>query len=327
MFPPNETTQTTGALEGLTRVLERQSAPTGKRQRIIAEKNTDTLPSLTSESPNAKAAWRQVAQLRKENMHLRAALESKRMEMQKILNESTQSQSELDHEIALVHQGHQQDLAYYQTQLQELMDERNQLSEKQQALEERYQALQQSFQETVQEEAHKLMQEAAEAAIRSSEYASPLIQDVIKTVEWRVRQEEDKHLIEALYLKREVRRMTEFLEQEHQQLQQEQQQFLSFQLKIREQANTRQQLHEQRLSTHQKVVSLVTSLSLLTLFIILEFICLALFHAPAVGSVTLSILLPIVVCILLRMALETPLNSLKAIYQSAPHKRRVKAQT
>ena len=117
------------------------------------------------------------------------------------------------------------------------------------------------------------------------------------------------------------------MEQERQQLQQEQQQLLSFQLNVREQANTRQKHLEERLYAHQKVVSVVTSLSLLILFIILEFICLALFHAPAVGSVTLSILLPIVVCILLRMALETPLNSLKAIYQSAPHKRRVKAQT
>jgi hypothetical protein len=326
MFAPNEITQTTGALERLPRVLERQSAPTGKRQRIIAEKNTDTLLPLTSEAPNAKLAWRQVAQLRKEIMHLRATVENQRAEMQKILSESTQLQAESDHEIALVHQGHQQDLAYYQTQLQELMDERNQLSEKQQALEERYQTLQQSFQDTVQEEAHKLMQEAAEAAIRSPEHTSPLIQDVVKTVEWHVRQEEDKHLIEALYLKREVQRMTEVLEQERQQLQQEQQQFLSFQLNVREQANVRQKLHEERLSTHQKAISLVTSFSLLALFIILEFVCLALFHAPATGSVALSILLPIIVCILLRMALATPLSLLKTMYQSAPHKRRLKTQ-
>jgi hypothetical protein len=326
MFAPNETTQTTGALEGLTGDLERQSAPIGKRQRTIAEKNTDTLAPLTHEVPSAKVAWRQVVQLRKENMHLRATLESQRTEMQKVLSDSTQLQSEFDHEIALVHQGHQQDLAYYQTQLQELMDERNQLSEKQQALEERYQALQQSFQDTVQEAAHKLMQEAAEAAIHSPEHASPLIQDVVKTVELHVRQEEDKHLAEALYLKREVQRMTEFLEQERQQLRQEQQQFLSFQLSVREQTDLRQKLYKERLSTHQKVFSLVTSFSLLALFVILEFICLALFRVPVVGSVTLSILLPIIVCILLRMVLVHPLSFLKSMHLGAPHKRRVKAQ-
>ena len=326
MFAPNETTQTTGVLEQLPRVLERQSTLTAKRQRIIAEKNTDTLPPLTPEAPSAKVAWRQVVQLRKENTHLRVALENQRTEMQKVLSASTQLQSEFDHETALVHQGHQQDLAYYQKQLQALMDERNQLSEKQQALEERYQALQQSFQDTVQAEAHKLMQEAAEAAILSPEHASPLVQDVVKTVELHVRQEEDKHLAEALYLKREVQRMADFLQQERQKLRQEQQQFLSFQLSVREQTDLRQKLHEKRLSTHQQAISLATSFSLLVVFIILEFICLALFHVPAIGSVTLSILIPVIVCILLRTVLAHPLSFLKTMHLGAPHKRRAKAQ-
>jgi hypothetical protein len=326
MFASNEITQTTGALERLPRVLERHSAHTGKRQRITQEKNTGVLPSLTLESPNAKAAWRQVAQLRKENMYLRAALEGQRAEMQKVLSEYTQVRSELDQEIAIVHQGHQQDLTYYQTQLQELMDERNQLSETQQALEDRYLTLQKSFQDTVQEEAHKLMQEAAETALRSPESASPLVQDVVQAVESHLRQEEDKHLIEALCLKREVKRMADIIEQERQHLQQEQEQFIEFQLSIREQANTRQKLHEERLHTHQRVISLVTSFALLALFIVLEFVCLALFHTPVLGSVALSIMLPIVACILLRIILATPLHLLKTMYTSAPHKRRVKAQ-
>ena len=100
MFAPNEITQTTGALQRLPRVLERQSAHTGKRQRIIEDKNTDTLPPLTFDSPNAKVAWRQVAQLRKENRHLRAALDGQRAEMQKVLSEYTQLRSEFDQEIA-----------------------------------------------------------------------------------------------------------------------------------------------------------------------------------------------------------------------------------
>jgi hypothetical protein len=268
---------------------------------------------------------RQVAQLRRENKQLHAALEEKRAEMQKVLSEYAQLRSEFDHEITTVHQGHQQDLAYHQTQLQELMDERNQLSETLHALEEHHQTLQKSFQDTIQEEAHKLMQEATEAAIRSPENASPLLQDVVKTVELHVRQEEEKHLIEALCLKREVKRMATILEQERQQLQQEQQKLLSFQLSIREQAKVRQKLHEERLHTQQKVISLVTSFALLALFIVLEFTCLALFHTPVVGSVTLSIVIPIVVCVLLRFVLATPLHLLKTIYTSAPHRRRAKA--
>jgi hypothetical protein len=334
MFAPNEITQTTEALERLPSGLERQSTRSGKRQRTPKEKNTDILPSLTTdtlpvltlESPKAKATGRQMAQLRKENRYLRAALEEQQTELQKAQREYTQLRSEFDHEIAIVHQGHQQDLAYYQTQLQELMDERNQLSEKQQALEDHYQELQKSLQDTVHQEACKLMQEATEAAIRSPETASPLIQDVVKTVELHVRQEEEKHLIETLYLKREVQRMAEFLEQERQKLQKEQQQLLSFQLSVREQAKTRQKLLEERLHARQRVFSSLTSLALLAFFIILEFVCLALFQTPFDGSVALSILIPIVACILLRMVLATPLDLLKTMYTSAPHRRRVKAQ-
>src|SRR5256885_9940834 len=100
MFASNEITQTTGALEGLPRVLESPSAHTGKRPSITEEKNTDALPLLTSESPNARAIWRQLAQLRKENKNLRAALEEQRGKTQKILNEYTQLRSEFNHEIA-----------------------------------------------------------------------------------------------------------------------------------------------------------------------------------------------------------------------------------
>jgi len=335
MFAPNEIAQTTGALEGLPSSLELQSTHSGKRQRIRAEKNTDTLPQLTTdtqplltlESPKAKATSRQMAQLRKENKNLHAALEEQRTEMQKVMREYRQLRAEFDHEIAVIHEGHQQDLAYYQTQLQELMDERNQLSEKQKALEDRYQALQASFQDTVQEEAHKLMQEATEAAIQSPETVPTLVQDIVKTVESHVRQEEEKHLIEALYLKREVKRMVDVLEQERQQLQKEQQKLISLQFSAREQANVRQKLLEERLHTRQRVFSLLTSFALLAFFIVLEFICLAVFQTPFAGSVALSILLPIVACILLRIVLETPLDHLKLIYTSAPHRRRAKAQT
>jgi lipopolysaccharide export LptBFGC system permease protein LptF len=266
---------------------------------------------------------RQVTQLRKDNKYLRAALEGQRAERQKILSEYTQLRAEF----AAVQQGYQQDLAHYQTQLQELTDERNQLRETQQALEDRSQELQKAFQDTVQEEAQKLMQEAAEAAIRSPENASPLVQDAVRTVELHVRKEEDKHLFEALYLKREVQRMAEFLEQERQQLQKEQQQLISFQFSVREQANARRKLLEERLYARQRVFSIVMSFALLALFIVLEFVCLALFRPPEVGSVALSILIPIVVCILLRIVLATPLSLLKVMYTSAPHRRRVKAQT
>jgi len=343
MLVSNEITQTTGALERLPSDLERQSALSGTHQRIAEEKSTDALPLLTTtdtlppltrtdilplstlESPKAKLVWRQMAQLRKENKNLRATLEKQQVEKQKILREYAQLRSKLDQEIATVHDGHQQDLTYYQTQMQVLMDERNQLSEKLQASADRYQALEQSFQGKVEEEAHKLMQEATEAAIRSPETTPLLVQDVVKTVELHVRQEEEKHLIETLYLKREVQRIAEALEQERQQLHKEQQQLISLQLSAREQAKTRQKLLEERLRTRQRVFSVLTSFALLGLFIVLEFVCLAIFRTPFVGVVALSIVLPVVICIVLRLVLETPLEFIKTIYASAPHRRRVSA--
>jgi Fe2+ transport system protein B len=311
MFASNETAQTTEALERLPSVLENESVPYGKRPRISKDKNTDILPSLTSEPPNAKVAWQQVAKLRKENMHLRALVEGQRTEMKRVLSEHQQLQTELEESVE-ANQSREQELANYQAQLQEL--------------EERYQTLETSFQDTVEGEAHKLMQEAAETALQSPDDASPLVQDVVKTVKLHLKKEEDKHLIEALCLKREVQRMADFLEQEHKQLQQEREQLISFQASVREQESLRQKLHKERLSTHQKVISLLTSLALLALFIVLEFVFLALFHTPFAGPVAWSIIIPIVVCLLLRIALATPINTLKLIYKSAPHKRPVNVQ-
>lgn len=154
MFAPDD--ETSRALEQLPRALEHRSTSNGKRQRITTEKNTDILPPLTQESPKAKVAWRQMAQLRKENRYLRASLEEQRAEMIKVQREYAQLRSELDHAIAIVHEGHQQDLTYNQTQLQELMDERNQLSETIQVVTERYQALLKLFQDRIQEEIEHL---------------------------------------------------------------------------------------------------------------------------------------------------------------------------
>lgn len=327
MFAPDEITQTTEELEVLPRILPRRSAHsahTGRHQRINTEKQTDALPPLTLETPNAKVAWRQVTQLRKENRHLHATLEGQRAELQKVVSEYEQLQAGYNNEIAIIHQGHQQDILYYQTQLQELMYDRNQIAQNLQNLEEHYQQLQDLFGSTVQAEANRLVEEGIELALQSPESVSLQVQTAVKTIAAHLRKEEDKHLIEALYLKREVQRMADLLQQERQQLQQEQQQLLQFQVSLREQADARKKILEERHKIRGRVVSIFTSFALLASFIILEFVCLALFHVQVVGSIALSIILPIVACILLQIILATPLPMLKTIYTGAPHKRRVK---
>src|SRR5690348_13225759 len=104
MFTPEEITHTTESLEQLPRTYDPRSAHAERRQQILQqkqrEKQTDALPSLTSDtngalssspatsppssssSPIANATWRQVVQLREENRCLRAELETLRVQMQ-----------------------------------------------------------------------------------------------------------------------------------------------------------------------------------------------------------------------------------------------------
>jgi hypothetical protein len=325
MFAPDDITQITGALETLPNTLDYRSTLTGKRQHLLREKQTDALPSFTPEIPHARVARRQVIQLREENRHLQAALDGQRAEWQKVVDENTHLRAELDREMVALNQSHQQELAYYQAQLQGLMQERDQLSVAQREWKERYQQMQQSFHALVEQEAHKLVQHTVAQALEAPDEVSPLMVDAVKTIEYRVRQEEDRHMRDTLYLKREVQRMAEILEQERRQVQQEHERLLSFQLSLREQAAVRQKLFEQRLSTHGKLINVLSSFSLLIVFVILEFVCLALFRTPVVAQVILSIVLPIAACILLRVLLSPALSLLKTIYTSAPHKRRVRA--
>ncbi len=69
----------------------------------------------------------------------------------------------------------------------------------------------------------------------------------MKTLELQVRQEEDKHLVEALYLKREVQRMAAILDQERQQIEEERHNLLVMQNTAREQAELRQKTLQARL--------------------------------------------------------------------------------
>ncbi len=305
-------------LEQLPRTLDRRSALSERRQSILQQKQTDDLPALTLDTPHTKMAWRQVVALREENRRLRFALEDQQSELQQLLNDYTLLKNGLDQEIAIIHNGYQQEIEHYQSHLQTLMSERNRLHDAYSMVELRYQNLYHSFQDAVEEEAQKMMTEATQTVMLAPDKAPALLQDVVKTLEIQVRQAEDKHLVEALYLKHEVQRTLTQLEQERQQVDAERQRLVVLQNSAREQAILRHKTLHERLHTRWRVASVSTSLGLLGALVVLQFASLFLFQVHLTTSVSLAMLFPIVVCTVLALALANPLKWVKQIYDNVP---------
>src|SRR5579883_2339776 len=333
MLPSEDLNQTTDALETITqttealqslprttqsrvlsRVTDRRSALNGRRQHLL-ERDTDALPQITMEPPGARVAWRQVIHLREENRHLRFALEQQQLEMQRIFNEYSALQASYDKEIE-----------QYQNHLREMMEERNKAQETYLQMEQRYQILYHTFQDAVEEEARKMVVEATQTVELSPESVPTFLQDAVKTLEIRAREVEDKHLLEALYLKGEVQRMAEQLTAERKLLDEERQKLFTMQHTAREQAELHQKMLQSRLYTRWKFKSATTSVGLLVTLIVLQFLTLSLFHIPFVTAVALAIFAPVVLCSLLAFVLARPLSTVKDIYESAPRKKKVKKQ-
>jgi chromosome segregation ATPase len=314
----------TGALERLPRILDRKSLVSERRQSILQQKQLDTLSPLTTDTPNAKVAWRQVAQLREENRRLRFELEEVQTELQRLVADYKALQSEFESEASIIHNGHQQEIEHHQSHLREVAEERHRLQEALQQLEQRYQDLYHSFQDAVEEEAHKMVTEATKTLTLSSEDRPALLQEVVESVELRVRRTEDKHLVEALYLKRELQNALEQIQHKYYDFDQELKKLLAMQQTAREQAKLRQKMLHSRLYARWTVKSVFTTLSVLFLLIALQFLCLKLFHVQVASNLSLSLVTPIVVCVVLAVVLATPINMIKHIYTGAPHKKRVK---
>jgi hypothetical protein len=325
MLSPDDTTHThqvTESLERLPRLADRSSSTSERRQSMFEQKNTDMLPSVTVETPHAKIAWRQVIQLREENRHLRFELEEQRTEMQQLLAAYNALQAQFDQEATGIHSGYQQEREQYQGHLQALMDERNRLQESYTNLERRYMDLYHTFQDAVEEEAHKMITEAAQTIELSPSSAPLLFQDVMKTLELHVRQEEDKHLVEALYLKREVQRMAALLEQEHQQIEEERHNLLVMQNTAREQAELRQRTLQARLRSRWKLRSITVTIGMIVLLVTLQFLFLNLAHIKVAAEISFILLLPIILCSLLAYVLAGPFSRARDVYYSAPHKKK-----
>jgi hypothetical protein len=303
---PDEIAQTTEALEELPRMLGHRNIFRGHYEHMLQEMQTDVLPSLTPDT-FAGVTWWQARQFREENEYLHPLLEQQRSAIQLLTTEYNDLKGEFNREIASIHYSHQQELAYYQQHLQEVVAEHNHLHDAYEELEDRYQELFHNFQECVEEEAQKKIMEATQTVLQSPEKAPTLFPDLVKTIEQHYRQKEDKSLAEALYLKRGVLHIAQLLEQERKQLKAEYHQLLAQEDTIQEQTK----LYQKSLQARWKWVSVVTSLGLVASLVIFQFVFLSLLQVHLTAAVSLSIMAPVLLCLLLALVLATHVSSLR----------------
>src|SRR5438067_5384356 len=182
MLPSDDTTHSAAFSERAPRPHNHRNSLSERRQHILHQKHTDTLPTVSNEAANGRIAWRQLIQLREENKRLRWEL------------------AELDKEIEAIHSSHQQEIEQYENHLQNMMEERDRLKESHYQLERRYQELYHDFHNTVEEEAQKMVQEAARTIVLSHESRPTMMNEAMRTVELHFRQVEDERTAEALCL-------------------------------------------------------------------------------------------------------------------------------
>lgn len=310
-----QSTEELGALANRRNLLD------GRRRHNLSPTRTDMLLAV---SPGIINLRRQARLLREENKRLRSELSAKQNELQLVITDYDALAARFDQEVSVTHTGHQQDVEHYQTHLQDLMEERNRLQETYTQLEQNYQELYHTFQDMVEEEINKRLTEATYALQTSPETIPPILQGVLRMLETHYRPAEEKHLIEALFLKHEVQAVAEQLQEERKQLANERQKLLAMQQTAREQAVLRQQTLKARLYARWRALALVIAVSLLVLLVVLQCIFLYILHVSLIAPVSFSLFAPIVLCALLALVFSHPTTMLKHIYTSAPHKKRIK---
>ena len=290
MISPDDTTDTTtGPYERQSRTVTRREIINEKRQR-----QTEMLPRITGETPGGKMAMRQVAHLREENKRLHWDLE----DLEELLRENKRARAQLEKEIAAMRSSHQLEIEQYQDHLRDMMEERNQMQESQADLERRYQELYRSFHEKVEEEATTMVSEAARTLILSPDHTPPLLHDLVKTLEFQVKQTEDQHVAEILRLMRQAQHKAEQLEQEianeRAQIDAERQNLIKLQNSVREQAQLRyKSLTDQFRSRWFTTLTFLMTLVLLALTLLQ-------FTLNALGlPVYILLFLPMVICVVL----------------------------
>ena len=309
MLPPEDDNES-GVIEPLARPMNRRELLNERRQNILQQKHTDSLPAIASDAPGGKSVGRQVKHLREENMRLRWELSN--------------LQNQFDKELGTMHSSYQQQVVEYQNQLRDLMEDHNRAQAARVELEQRYQQLYHNFQDAVEEEAQKMVTEAVQTVEITPEHTPFLLRDARKTIELHARQVEDKHVAQALQLMREAQRKAQQLEQEldreRQQMLAERQSVLNFQNRVREQEKLRFDAQRTRLHAQWVGTVIMTVVMGVLCFFVIQ-ACVFYFVDP---SFTLSSIAAFFTSAALSFFFARVAIFLNHIRESAPHTKPVK---
>ena len=287
MLMPDGTDETTGAIEHPSRPLSRRDILNERRQSKLQQKHTDILPTLNGEASNGKLAMRQVVQLREENRRLRAEI------------------AEYDRDIEAIHNDHKRETEQYQEHLRELMEERNKLQEAHLQLERRYQELYHSFQKAVEEEAQQMVSRATQTLQLDPEERPAAQSDIARTVELHIKEIEDRHTAEAVYLMQQAQRKALKIEHElaseRLKIAAERQNLQAQQQATREKAKAQQIALEKRLRQRWTlaVASMVTIMVLV--LPLLQVIFLSFEHVHFTLGLSFALFFPVLICLLLAL--------------------------
>lgn len=316
MLSSDETTQNTGSCERIPRPFNRRDVVNERRQNILQHKQTESLPGVQADAANGRIAWRQLIQLREENKRLRWLLAEAGKD------ESTVS----DHQT--------QEIEHYRHQIQELLAEQSRLQEAYHQLERRYQEQYHSFQQEVEEEANRMVSHAARTIELTPENrpdGPAAFKDVMKTVELHVRQAQDKHTAEALYLMRQAQRkaskLEEELTQERQQIAVERQNLHNLQTSAREQAELRKRIVEERLRAQYTLTLTIMTTFFLLLLPLFQLVAYSFIHIPFTPQLVLALFAPLLVCAVLVAIFSYIRSSTRLISSSTPQKKAVQKKS
>jgi len=285
MLTPDDMDQTTGEIAHPSRPISHRDILNERRQSKLQQKQTDILPSLNGESASGKLAMRQVVQLREENRRVRAEL------------------AEYERDIEAIHNGHKQETEQYQNHLHELMEERNRLQEAHLQLERRYQELYHSFQAAVEEEAQNMVDKATRTLDLAPDERPAVQNDIMKTVELRIKEVEDRHTGEAVYLMQQAQRkalhMKHELAREGLKITADRKNLQAQQAAFREQAKAQQVALEKRLRHRWTLALAAMATLLLLILLLLQVIFITLVRIQFSALLWFALLFPAAICLLL----------------------------
>lgn len=312
MLTPDDMEQTTEAIERPSRTNSHRDVLNERRQSKLQQRQTDLLPALNGDTSSGKLAMRQVVQLREENRRLRAEL------------------AEYERDIEAIHNSHKQETEQYQSHMREVMEERNRVQEAHLQLERRYQELYHSFQTAVEEEAQNMVAKATQTLELHPDERPDTRNDVMKTVELHIKEVEERHMTEAVYLMQQAQRKALHVEhelaRERLKIKAERENVQAQQTVIREQAKAQQLALENRLR-HQWTLALASMATLLLLILpLLQVIFFSLVRIQLSTSMWFALIVPFAICVLLAVLLARVRANASITAAKAANKKKAEQQ-